>query len=250
MCHYLYKTRAARLTFVWLLSWVDASVSLEVSWSVKLSTTDITAIRLLPWKHRNNQRYPVRIQEAQKKKLHAWRAVNECVRRTRVDSLVAGQVALVAESSLAAVALVWLVAVHLKHVLFQRFVFGELGVTFVTEERAVFCWGGVSVEVNTERIISNLYLSLMFNSRHKPTTAGVWVFGVQLRHVVCETGPGGVGTDFWVLWGRRAAGWAVQTAQVVWRVAVAVPQRPLKCAKDKRRNTWNQIFNKNKIIPR
>lgn len=59
--------------------------------------------------------------------------------RTRVDSLVAGQVALVAESSLAAVALVWLVAVHLKHVLFQRFVFGELGVTFVTEERAVFC---------------------------------------------------------------------------------------------------------------
>lgn len=52
---------------------------------------------------------------------------------------MAGQVALVAESSLAAVALVWLVTVHLKHVLFQRFVFGELGVTFVTEERAVFC---------------------------------------------------------------------------------------------------------------
>lgn len=48
--HYLYKTSSARLTFVWLLSWVDASVSLEVSWSVKLSTTDITAIRLLSCK--------------------------------------------------------------------------------------------------------------------------------------------------------------------------------------------------------
>lgn len=56
-----------------------------------------------------------------------------------MDSLVAGQVALVAESSLAAVALVWLVAVYLKHVLFQSFVFSKFGVAFVTEERAVFC---------------------------------------------------------------------------------------------------------------
>lgn len=60
---------------------------------------------------------------------------------TCVDSLVAGEVALVAESSLAAVTLVWLVAVYLKHVLFQRFVLRELRVTFVTEERAVFCSG-------------------------------------------------------------------------------------------------------------
>lgn len=65
-----------------------------------------------------------------------------------MDSLVAGKVALVAESSLAAVALVWLVAVHLKHVLLQRFVLSELGVTFVTEECAVFCSGEITVKVN------------------------------------------------------------------------------------------------------
>lgn len=69
------------------------------------------------------------------------------LRRTCVDSLVAGEVALVAESSLAAVTLVWLVAVHLKHVLFQRFVLGKLGVTFVTEECPVFCSGDVMVNV-------------------------------------------------------------------------------------------------------
>lgn len=79
-------------------------MSLEVSWSVELSTTDITAIRFL-----------------------------SCM-----DGLVAGKVTLVAESSLTAVTLVWLVAVHLKHVLFQRFVFGKLGVTFITEESTVF----------------------------------------------------------------------------------------------------------------
>ena len=65
-----------------------------------------------------------------------------------MDSLVAGKVALVAESSLAAVTLVWLVAVYLKHVLFQRFVFGKLGVTFVTEECTVFCSGQIAVKVN------------------------------------------------------------------------------------------------------
>lgn len=64
-----------------------------------------------------------------------------------MDSLVAGEVALVAESSLAAVTLVWLVAVHLKHVLFERFVFGELGVAFITEECPVFCSGSVMVNV-------------------------------------------------------------------------------------------------------
>lgn len=60
---------------------------------------------------------------------------------TCVDSLVAGKVALVAESSLAAITLVWLVAVHLEHVLFQRFVLSKLGVTFITEECTVFCSG-------------------------------------------------------------------------------------------------------------
>lgn len=58
-----------------------------------------------------------------------------------MDSLVAGEVALVAESSLAAVTLVWLVAVHLKHVLFQRFILGKLGVTFVTKECTILCSG-------------------------------------------------------------------------------------------------------------
>lgn len=60
---------------------------------------------------------------------------------TCVDSLVAREVALVAERSLTAVTLVWLVTVHLKHVLFQRFVFCKLRVTFVAEERPVFCFG-------------------------------------------------------------------------------------------------------------
>lgn len=39
---------------------------------------------------------------------------------TCVNSLMAGQVALVAEGSLATVTLVWLVAVDLGHVLFER----------------------------------------------------------------------------------------------------------------------------------
>ena len=45
--------------------------------------------------------------------------------RTCVDGLVAGQVALVAEGGLAAVALVGLVAVHLQHVLLQGLVLRE-----------------------------------------------------------------------------------------------------------------------------
>lgn len=61
--------------------------------------------------------------------------------RTCVDSLVARKVPLVAESSLAAVTLVWLVAVHLKHVLFEGFVLSKFGITFVAEERSVFCSG-------------------------------------------------------------------------------------------------------------
>lgn len=58
-----------------------------------------------------------------------------------MNSLVASKVALVAESSLAAVALVRLVAVHLKHVLLQRFILSKLGVAFVAEEGSVFCSG-------------------------------------------------------------------------------------------------------------
>lgn len=58
-----------------------------------------------------------------------------------MNSLVASKVALVAERSLAAVALVRLVAVHLKHVLLQRLLLRKLGVAFVAEECPVFCGG-------------------------------------------------------------------------------------------------------------
>lgn len=51
---------------------------------------------------------------------------------------MAGQVAFVAEGGLAAVALVWLVAVDLTHVIFQRVFLRELGVAPVAEE-VVFC---------------------------------------------------------------------------------------------------------------
>lgn len=58
---------------------------------------------------------------------------------TGVNGLVAGQVALVAEGSLAAVTLVWLVTVDLDHVVFQGIFLYELGVTPVAEVGAVFC---------------------------------------------------------------------------------------------------------------
>lgn len=55
------------------------------------------------------------------------------INHTGVNSLVAGQVAFVAESSLAVVALVRLVAVNLGHVVFQRILLYELGVTSIAE---------------------------------------------------------------------------------------------------------------------
>lgn len=58
---------------------------------------------------------------------------------TGVDSLVAGQVAFVAEGSLAAVTLVWLVTVDLDHVVFQGIFLSELGVTTIAEVGVVFC---------------------------------------------------------------------------------------------------------------
>lgn len=69
-----------------------------------------------------------------------------------MDGFVAGQVALVAEGSLAAVTLVWLVAVHLGHVLLQGIFFRELGVTAVAEVDDAFCTeesNGNQCEVNT-----------------------------------------------------------------------------------------------------
>lgn len=118
---------------------MDAGVSLEVSWSIELSTTDITAIRLLSWKEQTNEEekmsFPLR-----RTGLPTGQAADPR-RRTCVDSLVAGEVPLVAERSLAAVTLVWLVAVHLKHVLFEGLVLSKFRITFVAEERPVLCSG-------------------------------------------------------------------------------------------------------------
>lgn len=50
-----------------------------------------------------------------------------------MNGFVAGQVALVAEGGLAVVTLVWLVAVHLGHVVFQRVLLRELGVAAIAE---------------------------------------------------------------------------------------------------------------------
>lgn len=47
---HLDKSGAARLTLVWLFSRVDAGVSLEVGWSVELSTTDVAVVGLRTWK--------------------------------------------------------------------------------------------------------------------------------------------------------------------------------------------------------
>lgn len=97
-----------------------------------------------------------------------------------MDSLVACKVSLVAESSLAAVTLVWLVAVHLEHVLFQRFVFGKLGVAFITEECTIFCSGEIIVKKCRPLVLNNTYiivdLSLTFTIHLKLTTTGVGVF--------------------------------------------------------------------------
>lgn len=103
---------------------------------------------------------------------------------TCVDGLVAGKVAFVAESSLAAVALVWLIAVNLEHVLFQRFVFGEFGVAFVAEECTVF-WE-ITVKINFKlQKVHNFCLLPLLNIQCKLTTAGVGVLRVQLCHLLC-----------------------------------------------------------------
>lgn len=94
---HLHESGSAGLTLVWLFSRVDADVSLEVGWSVELSTADVAVVRL----------------------------------RTGVDRLVTGQVALVAEGGLATVALVWLIVVDLDHVVFQGVFLCEFGVTSV-----------------------------------------------------------------------------------------------------------------------
>lgn len=105
---HLDKSGTTRLTLVWLFSRVDAGMGLEVGWPVELSAADVAVVRLC----------------------------------TGVNGLVAGQVALVAEGSLAEVTLVWLVTVHLGHVFFQGIFICELGVTPVAEVYGAFTAGG------------------------------------------------------------------------------------------------------------
>lgn len=83
-------------------------MGLEVGWSVELSTADVAVVRL----------------------------------RSGVNGLVAGQVAFIAERSLAAIALVWLVTVDLEHVVFQGIFLCEFGVAPVAEVCVVFTAGG------------------------------------------------------------------------------------------------------------
>lgn len=117
---HLDKSGATCLTLVWLLSRVDAGVGLEVGWSVKLGTTDVAVVGFC----------------------------------TCVNGLVAGQVAFVAEGSLAAVTLVWLVTVDLDHVVFKGIFFYELGVTPVAEVGVVFTAGGGVLRVQFGGVIS------------------------------------------------------------------------------------------------
>ena len=57
-----------------------------------------------------------------------------------MHSLVAGEVALVAERGLAAVTLVGFVAVGLQRVSLERGLLREAAVTLVTEEGPILCW--------------------------------------------------------------------------------------------------------------
>lgn len=82
-------------------------MGLEVSWSVELSTADVTAIRFL-----------------------------SCV-----DGFVAGEVSFVAEGSLAPVTFVWLVTVDLESVSFKSILLCIFGVAFMAKECSIFTAG-------------------------------------------------------------------------------------------------------------
>lgn len=100
---HLHKSGPTGFTFVGLFSRVNSSVGLQVGWPVELRSTNVTTIGFL----------------------------------TRVDGLVAGEVAFVAEGGLAAVTLVWLVAVRLQRVPLEGGLLRKTAVTFVAEEGAI-----------------------------------------------------------------------------------------------------------------
>lgn len=134
---HLDKSGAACLTLVWLLSRVDAGVGLEVGWSIKLGTTDVAVVGFCTWRSRSAGGAMNKNSHIHEVSLMVF--IMGKFKVTCVNGLVAGQVAFVAEGSLAAVTLVWLVAVDLDHVVFKGIFLYELGVTPITEVGVVFC---------------------------------------------------------------------------------------------------------------
>lgn len=104
---HLDKSGPTGLALVGFLSGVNTCVGFQVGWPVELRPTDVAAVRLF-----------------------------SCV-----DGLVAGEVPLVAEGGLAAVALVGFVAVDLQRVPLERGLLGEPAVTLVAEEGSVLAAG-------------------------------------------------------------------------------------------------------------
>lgn len=87
-----------------------------------------------------------------------------------MNGLVAGQVSFIAEGSLAAVTLVWLITVDLDHVIFQRIFVCKLGVTTIAEVRVVFC--GEEVVSNTSKNPTTLLVIIYIYELIALTTAG------------------------------------------------------------------------------
>lgn len=106
---------------------------LEVGRSVELGAADVAVVGFCTWNQTSRQ--------STVKFLDMNLMVNRGNKKSRtgVNGLVAGQVTLVAEGGLAVVTLVWLVAVHLGHVVLQRVFLDELGVTPVAEVGVVIC---------------------------------------------------------------------------------------------------------------
>lgn len=112
---------------------MDAAVGLQVGRPVELSATDVAAVRLRTCK---SEPAGGRVTTPMTSTM-SYNGPGDVL--TCVNGLVAGQVTLVAESSLAAVALVRLVSVGGDHVVFEGVVLGEFGVTTIAE--GVFCGG-------------------------------------------------------------------------------------------------------------
>lgn len=133
---HLDKSGTTRLTFVWLFSRVNAGMGLEVGWPVELSAADVAVVRLRTWRKISRL---CNDQNSHIQEVNLIVLYKGSFNLTGVNGLVAGQVALVAEGSLAEVTFVWLVTVHLGHVFFQGIFICELGVTPIAEVYGAFC---------------------------------------------------------------------------------------------------------------